>query len=382
MFKLVIKVTLSILLFVCLLDMPYGYYQLVRFLSLVAFVILGYSAIEEKRNIEAIIYFGLAVLFQPLFKIALGRTIWNIVDTVVGVGLILTVAFEKIGAFQRKKSKTKEIFVVHFDDHSLFTTALKNDIEKDRKDFKIHSINEYYSALKFISDCFENNIQIDAVITDLNHPGPSGYDFAGEVKHIAHMNNKRIPVILLTMAIGDNPRVLKGLEESVFDKHLTKEADSPVIIETIESLLIPSMDERNVELEKPSYYWLRWIGVLPASVACYFLGYAIMKLSDLFWNRNDEGAYSLFHWFIPCIASGVAAFYFVSVGTLVAPFHKKIVSQILMILVVLVSGMGVFLLIAYQFKWDLLLETLGQIAGAVIAFNQSNQIDKEQMEIS
>jgi hypothetical protein len=32
-----------------------------------------------------IIYGGLALLFQPFFKIALGREMWNIVDVVVGI---------------------------------------------------------------------------------------------------------------------------------------------------------------------------------------------------------------------------------------------------------------------------------------------------------
>jgi len=36
-------------------------------------------------------YFSLAVLFQPLIKIALGRTIWNIVDVIVAGLLIMSV---------------------------------------------------------------------------------------------------------------------------------------------------------------------------------------------------------------------------------------------------------------------------------------------------
>lgn len=84
----VIKLILTILLFVCLLDMPYGYYQFVRFVALVGFGILAYKANEQGRQTEMIIYSGLALLFQPFFKIALGREIWNIVDVVVGIGLI------------------------------------------------------------------------------------------------------------------------------------------------------------------------------------------------------------------------------------------------------------------------------------------------------
>jgi len=36
------------------------------------------------------IYGGLVLLFQPFFKIALGRQIWNILDVVVGIGLIIS----------------------------------------------------------------------------------------------------------------------------------------------------------------------------------------------------------------------------------------------------------------------------------------------------
>ncbi len=36
------------------------------------------------------IYVALALLFQPFFKIALGRQVWNIVDIVVAVGLLVS----------------------------------------------------------------------------------------------------------------------------------------------------------------------------------------------------------------------------------------------------------------------------------------------------
>ena len=101
--KILIKIALSILLFLCLLKMPYGYYQFVRFASMVAFLILGYYATEEKKEVEAIIYFALAVLFQPVFKIALGRTIWNTVDVVVGVGLILSIALGDLKLYGENK---------------------------------------------------------------------------------------------------------------------------------------------------------------------------------------------------------------------------------------------------------------------------------------
>ena len=78
--------------------MPYGYYQFVRFAALVGFAILAFQANEQKNQMETIIYVALALLFQPFFKVALGRTIWNVVDVVVGIGLLISVFKNKSSA--------------------------------------------------------------------------------------------------------------------------------------------------------------------------------------------------------------------------------------------------------------------------------------------
>ena len=96
----IIKVVLPILLFLCLADMPYGFYQFVRFAGLIGFAILAYQAHEQGRQTEMIIYGGLALLFQPFFKVALGRQMWNIVDFIDGLGLIISI-------FLKPKSQDK-----------------------------------------------------------------------------------------------------------------------------------------------------------------------------------------------------------------------------------------------------------------------------------
>jgi hypothetical protein len=75
--------------------MPYGYYQFVRFAALLGFVILAYQANEQQNKSEMIIYIGLALLFQPFVKVALGRTMWNIVDVLVGIGLLVSLFMPK-----------------------------------------------------------------------------------------------------------------------------------------------------------------------------------------------------------------------------------------------------------------------------------------------
>ena len=64
-----IKVGLALLFFLCLLDMPYGYYQLVRFLALVGFAFLAFQAYQEENTTATFIYIALALLFQPIYKI-------------------------------------------------------------------------------------------------------------------------------------------------------------------------------------------------------------------------------------------------------------------------------------------------------------------------
>ncbi len=86
----IIKILLAALLLLCLINMPYGYYQFVRFAAMIGFAYLAYSANEQSNRNEVFLYIVLALLFQPFIKIALGRTIWNVVDLIVGIGLVIS----------------------------------------------------------------------------------------------------------------------------------------------------------------------------------------------------------------------------------------------------------------------------------------------------
>lgn len=68
MFKIIIKLALVLILFLCLADMPYGYFELVRFLALVSFGYLTFAAKQKNNNTQVIIYVALALLFQPFLK--------------------------------------------------------------------------------------------------------------------------------------------------------------------------------------------------------------------------------------------------------------------------------------------------------------------------
>ena len=84
----------------CLAPMPYGYYMFVRFVAMVAFGVFAYIYYKKEKKVLAVIFGALAVLFQPLIKIALGRAMWNIVDVAVATLLII--------CFFRSRSDMKE----------------------------------------------------------------------------------------------------------------------------------------------------------------------------------------------------------------------------------------------------------------------------------
>ncbi len=81
----IVKIGLAVMLFICLLDMPYGYYQFVRLAATLVFVLLAIQSYNLKLNAMVVIYMVLAILFQPFEKIALGREIWNVLDVIVGI---------------------------------------------------------------------------------------------------------------------------------------------------------------------------------------------------------------------------------------------------------------------------------------------------------
>ena len=107
-----VYIILSVLLLLCLAPMPYGYYQLVRFIAMTVFGVMawlfyatrntpglcdkkkkkGYIKDDSTTILSkvsmAIVFGALALLFQPFLKISLGRTIWNIIDIAVVVLLI------------------------------------------------------------------------------------------------------------------------------------------------------------------------------------------------------------------------------------------------------------------------------------------------------
>ena len=89
-----LKLVLAIALLLCLVPMPYGYYMLFRIVATILFVIFARQYYLAKKEELAITFGVLALIFQPLIKISLGRGVWNMVDVVVAI-LLLALWFKE-----------------------------------------------------------------------------------------------------------------------------------------------------------------------------------------------------------------------------------------------------------------------------------------------
>lgn len=84
----IVKGIIAALLLLCLIDADYGFYQAMRTFVSFGFAYLAYNYYTSGDNTNAIIFLCLLILFQPLMKIGLGRSIWIVVDVLVAVYLI------------------------------------------------------------------------------------------------------------------------------------------------------------------------------------------------------------------------------------------------------------------------------------------------------
>ena len=85
---------LAAMMLLCLAPMPYGYFQLVRFVAMIVFGLMAYHYYQNQKIAATWVFGALALLFQPIYKIALGRVVWNVVDVIVALLLIALFVME------------------------------------------------------------------------------------------------------------------------------------------------------------------------------------------------------------------------------------------------------------------------------------------------
>lgn len=92
--RVILLAAMAGVLVVCLAPMPYGFYTLVRFVAMAAFGWLAFDYFRGGRSGLGFGFAALALLFQPLVKVSLGRTMWHWVDVVVALALVALAVWE------------------------------------------------------------------------------------------------------------------------------------------------------------------------------------------------------------------------------------------------------------------------------------------------
>lgn len=90
-----IQVTGAAVLLLCVLPLPYGFFMLVRVAMTIIGGYLAYKYYEEDNTTLALTFCGIVLLFQPFFRIALGRELWLVVDVAISILLLVLAAKNK-----------------------------------------------------------------------------------------------------------------------------------------------------------------------------------------------------------------------------------------------------------------------------------------------
>ena len=155
-------------------------------------------------------------------------------------------------------------YILHLDDHITFLNGFQTGVTDLCEDYRIIQFRHPDEALAYIETSFLINNTVDIIITDYNHPGLDGYEFARAVKvlEIKYERSYKLPVLMVSMISSDfhpgeetipefvarNYRdeaenkhftiepVLRGIEEKVITATLGKNCTPEKVVEFLEYL--------------------------------------------------------------------------------------------------------------------------------------------------
>ncbi len=96
--KNIFTIITSGFLFIALVDgLPYGYFNLLRFVVCAVGIYLAYKTYEDnKESLWVWAFAGIAVLFNPIIIITFERSTWWVIDLMVGIFFVLSIFLIKI----------------------------------------------------------------------------------------------------------------------------------------------------------------------------------------------------------------------------------------------------------------------------------------------
>lgn len=140
-------------------------------------------------------------------------------------------------------SDLRTLHFLHLDDHRLFLDGMRTVILSRYPKANIDEFPSNDIALTRLKALLVNKERPDLIITDFNHLGGNGLEFAQAVKLLCKKYGVRIPIVMVTMR-QEKDTIPDGLEGSPLDGFLGKNSDSDTILDLIKTL-IPSIFSEN-----------------------------------------------------------------------------------------------------------------------------------------
>lgn len=75
----------AILFGTLLSDLPYGYFQILRWTTCITAALFAYESVSWFKQPVPSIFIAIAVLFNPIFPIHLSRSVWLTLDVITGI---------------------------------------------------------------------------------------------------------------------------------------------------------------------------------------------------------------------------------------------------------------------------------------------------------
>ena len=77
------KLTIAGMLLLAIVDLPYEYYTILRFVVCIAAAFNAYVSYESDKQTWTWIFGAIAILFNPIRPIYLDKVVWVIIDAIV-----------------------------------------------------------------------------------------------------------------------------------------------------------------------------------------------------------------------------------------------------------------------------------------------------------
>ena len=130
----------------------------------------------------------------------------------------------------------RKLHIIQLDDHKLFLAGMRTAILSLYPNAIIEDFSTTEKALNRIKELLHFSKQPDLIITDFNHPGGNGLEFAHEVKSLAGKLGVKVPVVMVAM-VERCTAIPQGLENSPLDGFFNKNVTADNILDFISSLL-------------------------------------------------------------------------------------------------------------------------------------------------